>query len=280
MPGIVLLDGLPILGNDDLINRFVPIIARPAGALPDTVGAIGQVLRSAFSIFSDGDNILFRFFGLVVAASRFQINGECCPFLRLLVPGYGVHGVLHELNLALNHRITDRHRKAVLRLIVMVIAGFQRIHCLVQLVPGGRFGFLEGVHAIILGARKQICGEAAVGNGIGGNRLAGFVQGVLGTVQRCVTLRRGLAGVCVHLCNGCPPVLPDVLHGGVGYVVPGDGNGLRLWEDVCIARRDFLQSIRPNFDVLEVCLAIGTGGGGNVHGIPLVTGAMQPEGEA
>ena len=77
MTGVVLFDGLAVLGDCNLINRFVPIIARPAGALLDAVGAIGQVLRSAFSIFSNGDDVPLRFLGLVVTSSRFQINGEC-----------------------------------------------------------------------------------------------------------------------------------------------------------------------------------------------------------
>ena len=64
----------------------------------------------------------------------------------------------------------------------MVIAGFQLVHGFIQLIASGGFRLLEGVNAVILGTGKQIRGEAAVGNGIRGNFLAGLVQGVLRAV--------------------------------------------------------------------------------------------------
>ena len=75
-------------------------------------------------------------------------------------------------------------------------------------------------------------------------------------------------------------MLPDVLHGGVGNIIAGNRDGLRLRQDVCIAGGHFLQSIRPDFDVLEVRLAVRAGGGGHIHWIPLVAGAVESEGES
>ena len=75
-------------------------------------------------------------------------------------------------------------------------------------------------------------------------------------------------------------MLPDVLRSGISNVIAGDGNGLRFGEDIRIARRNLLQRIGANLDILEVRLTIGTGGSGYVHGVSLVTGAVQPEGEA
>ena len=75
-------------------------------------------------------------------------------------------------------------------------------------------------------------------------------------------------------------MLPNVFHGSEGDVVAGDGNGLRFGENVRIAGVHFLQRVRSDLDILEVRLTIGAGGGGDVHGGSLVTGAVQPEGKA
>ena len=75
-------------------------------------------------------------------------------------------------------------------------------------------------------------------------------------------------------------MLPDILHGGVGNVIAGDGDGLRGREDICIAGRHFLQGICSDFDVLEVRLAVGAGGSGDIHGVPFVTGSIETEGKA
>ena len=94
MPGIILLDGLAVLGDDDLIDCFVLVIPRPAGALLNAVNAVGQALGGALAILANGNDVSFGILGLVVTASGFQINGECGPFLRLLVLGDGVHCIL------------------------------------------------------------------------------------------------------------------------------------------------------------------------------------------
>ena len=161
----------------------------------------------------------------------------------------------------------------------MVIAGFQLVYRLVQLVASGGFRLLEGVNPIISRAWEQVRGEAAIRNSIGGNRLAGLVQGVLCAVQRGVTLGSGLAGVGIHLRDGSPPVLPDVLRGGISNVIAGDRNGLRRREDVRIARAYFLQRVRSDLNVLEVRLTIGASGGSHIHCVSLIAGAMQPKRE-
>ena len=84
----------------------------------------------------------------------------------------------------------------------------------------------------------------------------------------------------IHLRNGDPPVLPDVLHGGVSYFIAGNGDGLRLRNDVRIAGGYFLQRIRSDLDILEVRLTIGTGGGSHIHCVALVAGTVQPKREA
>ena len=188
MPGIVLLDDLTVLGDGDLINRLITIIPRPAGALQNTVGTIGQTLGGAFSVLADGDDVPFCLFCSIIAPSGFQIYGERGTFLRLLVPGDGIQRVLGELDFAVDHGIADRHRKAIFLLAVMVIAGFQLVHGFIQLVASGRFRFLEGVNSIVSRAWEQIRGETAVGDGIRCNRFSGLVQGVLRAVQCGIAL--------------------------------------------------------------------------------------------
>ena len=84
----------------------------------------------------------------------------------------------------------------------------------------------------------------------------------------------------IHLRNGDPPVLPDVLHGGVSNIIAGDGNGLRRREDICIARIHLFQRIGANLDVLEVRLAVRASGGSHIHCVSFVAGAVEPEGTA
>ena len=116
MPGIVLRHSLTVLGDCHLIDRFIPVIACPAGALLDAVNTIGQALGGPFAILADGDDVPLRVFGLVVTASRFEIYGKRSPFLRLLFIRDSVQCVLGQLNLAVHHGIADRHGEAVLRL--------------------------------------------------------------------------------------------------------------------------------------------------------------------
>lgn len=175
MPGIVLLDGLPILGNGDLVDRLIPVIARPAGTLLDAVDSIRETFGGSLAVLPDGDDVPFGVLGLVIAASGFEIHSKRGTFLRLLVPGDSVQCILGQLNLAVNYGITDCYRKAIFLLAVVVIAGFQLVYLLVQLIPAGRFRLLEGVNAVIGCARKQFCCERTVLYRVGSNRLAGLV---------------------------------------------------------------------------------------------------------
>ena len=59
MTGVVLPDRLPIFGDGHPIDRFVPVVPSPAGALLDAVGAIGQGFGDANAILADGDDVAF-----------------------------------------------------------------------------------------------------------------------------------------------------------------------------------------------------------------------------
>ena len=128
MPRIVLRHGLTILGNADFVNRLIPIIACPTGALLDAVSTIGQALGCAFAILADGNDVPFCLFCSIIASGRFQVHGERGTFLRLLVPGDGIQCVLGELNFAVNYGVADCQGKAVLGVRIVVIAGFQLVH--------------------------------------------------------------------------------------------------------------------------------------------------------
>ena len=128
VPGIVLLDGLPILGDGDLIDRLITVISRPAGALLDAVNTIGQALGGAFAILADGDNVPFGLFCGIITASGLEIHSKRGAFLRLLVPGNGIQCVLGQLDFAVNYGVADCQGKAVLGVRIVVIAGFQLVH--------------------------------------------------------------------------------------------------------------------------------------------------------
>ena len=175
MPGIVLLDDLTVLGDGDLINRLITIIPRPAGALQNTVGTIGQTLGGTLTVLADGNNVSFGVLGLVVTASGFEIRSKRGTFFRLLGPRDGIQRVLGQLNLAVNYGVADCQGKAFLGVGVMVVAGFQLVYGFVQLVAAGRFRFLEGVNPIIGCTREQVCCECPILYRVGGNGFSGFV---------------------------------------------------------------------------------------------------------
>ena len=142
MAGIVLRYRLPVLGNADFIDRLIPIIPGPSRALLDTVGAIGEALGGTLTVLANGDDVPFRLFCSIIAASGFEIHGKRGSFLRLFVIGNGIQGVLGQLDFSVNYGIADCYRKAIFLLAVMVIAGFQLVHGFVQLVASGRFRLL------------------------------------------------------------------------------------------------------------------------------------------
>ena len=107
--------GLTVLGNEH-IKVAHQLTTLPAGNLMHGVHAVGQVLALGKAVFIAGQIVPLRILCLLIAAGRFQINGEYCTLLGSFDLRIAVIRVLDDGDIALLHLLGNSHSRRSVQL--------------------------------------------------------------------------------------------------------------------------------------------------------------------
>ena len=208
--------GLTVLGNEH-IKVAHQLTAFPAGDLMHGVHAVGQVLALGKAIFIAGQIVPLRILCRLIAAGRFQIDGEYCTLLGSFDLRIAVIRVLDDGDIALLHLLAHSHGRRSVQL-NGVIGRFctDRINDAVQKIA---LGGADLTNRPVITANIVAGGELAVLVGVVGIRkLIALINAVGGTGKRSVALRR--SNLTVALSDGDIEFLEDVGKALIGYAVP------------------------------------------------------------
>ena len=208
--------GLAVLGNEH-IKVAHQLTTLPAGNLMHGVHAVGQVLALGKAVFIAGQIVPLRILRRLIAAGRFQIDGEYCTLFGSFDLRIAVIRVLDDGDIALLHLIGYSHgRRSVQLNGVIGRLCTDRINGAVQQIA------LRGADLTnrpVVAADIIAGGELAVLVGVVSiHKLIALIDAVGSTGQRGVALRR--SDLTVALSDGDIEFLEDVGKALIGYTVP------------------------------------------------------------
>ena len=208
--------GLTVLGNKH-IKVAHQLTALPAGDLMHGIHAVGQVLALGKAVFIAGQVVPLRILCRLIAAGRFQINGEYCTLLGSFDLRIAVIRVLDDGDIALLHLLAHSHgRRSVQLNGVIGRLCTDRINGAVQQIA---LGGADLTNRPVVAADIIAGGELAVLVGVVGiHKLIALIDAVGGTGKRSVALRR--SDLTVTLSDGDIEFLEDVGKALIGYTVP------------------------------------------------------------
>ena len=231
--------GLTVLGNKH-IKVAHQLTALPAGHLMDGVHAVRQVLGLGKAVFIADEIVPFGVLRRLIAAGRFQIDGEYCTLLGSFDLRIAVIRVLDDGDIALLHLLGNSHgRRSVQLNGVIGRLCTDRINGAVQKIA---LGGTDLTNRPVVAADVVGSGELAVLVGVVGiHKLIALENTVGRTGQRGVALRR--ASLMVRFGHGDVPLLQDVGKALVGDRIPLHGSGLAVRHHIALRRIDLLQRI-------------------------------------
>ena len=181
------------------------------------IHAVGQVLALGKAVFIAGQVVPLRILCRLIAAGRFQINGEYCTLLGSFDLRIAVIRVLDDGDIALLHLLAHSHgRRSVQLNGVIGRLCTDRINGAVQQIA---LGGADLTNRPVVAADIIAGGELAVLVGVVGiHKLIALIDAVGGTGKRSVALRR--SDLTVTLSDGDIEFLEDVGKALIGYTVP------------------------------------------------------------
>ena len=208
--------GLAVLGNEH-IKIAHQLTALPAGDLMHGIHAVGQVLALDKAVFIAGQIVPLRILCRLIAAGRFQIDGEYCTLLGSFDLRIAVIRVLDDGDIALLHLLGNSHSRCSVQLNgVIGRLCTDRINGAVQQIA---LGGADLTNRPVVAADIIAGGELAVLVGVVGiHKLIALIDAVGGTGKRSVALRR--SDLTVTLSDGDIEFLEDVGKALIGYTVP------------------------------------------------------------
>ena len=208
--------GLAVLGNEH-IKVAHQLTALPAGDLMHGIHAVGQVLALGKAVFIAGQVVPLRILCRLIAAGRFQIDGEYCTLLGSFDLRIAVIRVLDDGDIALLHLLGNSHSRRSVQLNgVIGRLCTDRINGAVQKIA---LGGADLTNRPVVAADIIAGGELAVLVGVVGiHKLIALINAVGGTGKRSVALRR--SDLTVTLSDGDIEFLEDVGKALIGYTVP------------------------------------------------------------
>ena len=181
------------------------------------IHAVGQVLALDKAVFIAGQIVPLRILCRLIAAGRFQINGEYCTLLGSFDLRIAVIRVLDNGDIALLHLLGYSHSRYSVQLNgVIGRLCTDRINGAVQQIA---LGGADLTNRPVVAADIIAGGELAVLVGVVGiHKLIALIDAVGGTGKRSVALRR--SDLTVTLSDGDIEFLEDVGKALIGYTVP------------------------------------------------------------
>ena len=231
--------GLAVLSNKH-IKVAHQLTALPAGELMHGIHAVGQVLTLGKAVFIAGQVVPLCILCRLIAAGRFQIDGEYCTLLGSFDLCIAVIRVLDDGDIALLYLLGNSHSRRSVQLNgVIGRLCTDRINGAVQKIA---LGGADLTNRPVVAADIIAGGELAVLVGIVGVHLLLALENTVGrTGQRGVALRR--ASLTVRFGHGDVPLLQDVGKALVGDRIPLHGGGLAVRHHIALRRVDLLQRI-------------------------------------
>ena len=208
--------GLAVLSNKH-IKVAHQLTALPAGDLMHGIHAVGQVLALDKAVFIAGQVVPLRILCRLIAAGRFQIDGEYCALFGSFDLRIAVIRVLDDGDIALLHLLGNSHGRCGVQLnSVIGRLCTDRINGAVQQIT---LGGADLTNCPVVAADIIAGGELASFIGVVGiHKLIALIDAVGGTGKRSITLRR--SGLAVTLGDGDIEFLEDVGKALIGYTVP------------------------------------------------------------
>ena len=208
--------GLAVLSNKH-IKVAHQLTALPAGDLMHGIHAVGQVLALEKAVFIAGQIVPLRILCRLIAAGRFQINGEYCTLLGSFDLRIAVIRVLDDGDIALLHLLGNSHGRCGVQLnSVIGRLCTDRINGAVQQIT---LGGADLTNCPVVAADIIAGGELASFIGVVGiHKLIALIDAVGGTGKRSITLRH--SALTVALGDGDIEFLEDVGKALIGYTVP------------------------------------------------------------
>ena len=208
--------GLAVLGNEH-IKVAHQLTALPAGNLMHGIHAVGQILALGKAVFIAGQIVPLRILCRLIAAGRFQINGEYCTLLGSFDLRIAVIRVLDDGDIALLHLLGNSHSRCSVQLNgVIGRLCTDRINGAVQKIA---LGGADLTNRPVVAADIIAGGELAVLVGVVGiHKLIALINAIGGTGKRSVALRR--SDLTVTLSDGDIEFLENVGKALIGYTVP------------------------------------------------------------
>ena len=208
--------GLAVFGNKH-IKVAHQLTALPAGDLMHGIHAVGQALALGKAVFIAGQVVPLCILCRLIAAGRFQIDGEYCTLLGSFDLRIAVIRVLDDGDIALLHLLGNSHSRRSVQLNgVIGRLCTDRINGAVQQIA---LGGADLTNRPVVAADIIAGGELAVLVGVVSiHKLIALIDAVGSTGQRGVALRR--ASLMVRFGHGDVPLLQDVGKALIGYTVP------------------------------------------------------------
>ena len=208
--------GLAVLGNEH-IKVAHQLTALPAGDLMHGVHAVGQVLTLGKAVFIAGQIVPLRILCCLIAAGRFQIDGEHRALLGSFDLRIAVIRVLDDGDIALLHLLAHSHgRRSVQLNGVIGRLCTDRINGAVQKIA---LGGADLTNRPVVAADIIAGGELAVLVGVVDiHKLIALIDAVGSTGKRSIPLC--CSGLAVTLGDGDIELLEDVGNTLIGYTVP------------------------------------------------------------
>ena len=266
--------GLTVLGNEH-IKVAHQLTALPAGDLMHSIHAVGQVLALGKAVFIAGQVVPLCILCRLIAADRFQIDGEYCTLLGSFDLRIAVIRVLDDGDIALLHLLGYSHSRCSVQLNgVIGRLCADRINGAVQKIA---LGGADLTNRPVVAADIIAGGELAVLVGVVGiHKLIALINAVGGTGKRSVALRR--SDLTVTLSDGDIEFLEDVGKALIGYTVPFHCGALTVGNHIANGGVHLLQRVAgADEHIPEGRHAVFIGDGVFIHGKPAEGGSGKVE---
>ena len=266
--------GLAVFGNKH-IKVAHQLTALPAGDLMHGIHAVGQVLALGKAVFIAGQVVPLRILCRLIAAGRFQIDGEYCTLLGSFDLRIAVIRVLDDGDIALLHLLGNSHSRRSVQLNgVIGCLCTDRINGAVQKIA---LGGADLTNRPVVAADIIAGGELAVLVGVVGiHKLIALINAVGGTGKRSVALRR--SDLTVTLSDSDIEFLEDVGKALIGYTVPFHCGALTVGNHIANGGVHLLQRVAgADKHILESRHTVFIGNSKFIHGQTAEGGSKKME---
>ena len=239
------------------------------------IHAVGQVLALGKAVFIAGQVVPLRILCRLIAAGRFQIDGEYCTLLGSFDLRIAVIRVLDDGDIALLHLLGNSHSRRSVQLNgVIGRLCTDRINGAVQKIA---LGGADLTNRPVVAADIIAGGELAVLVGVVGiHKLIALINAVGGTGKRSVALRR--SDLTVTLSDSDIEFLEDVGKALIGYTVPFHCGALTVGNHIVNGGVHLLQRVAgADKHILESRHTVFIGNSKFIHGQTAEGGSKKME---